>query len=104
MPLARVRSTAVVSTVGERRFEAILADLGTTRERTCDASRWIVDPEYRGRLGPNMVAATWAVASRLSAEFAFVLAGTRNHQDVALIRMGARCQRASPVRRGGVRR
>jgi N-acyl-L-homoserine lactone synthetase len=82
--------SAIVSTVGEHRFDRILRDIGTNPEQTCEASRWIVVPEYRGRLGSRIVAASWAVARWLSIEIAFVLAGTRQKQDRALIRMGAR--------------
>jgi hypothetical protein len=89
-PLVNIRSGVVSSLIGERRFETILRERGTDRERVCEASRWAVLPEFRGDLGPRLVAATWAVARWLSMDVAFVMAGTRQKQDLALIRMGAR--------------
>jgi hypothetical protein len=85
-----VDSSVIWSTMGTKRFQEILRDIGTTRERTCEASRWVVVPECRGRLGARIAAASWTVARWLSVEIAFVLAGTRQKQDLALIRLGAR--------------
>jgi hypothetical protein len=95
--LREAQSSIVSSIVSEKRFERLLGDLGTTREQTCECSRWIVAPEHRGELGRRIVAATWAVCHRLSAQVAFVLAGTHQKQDLALIRMGARAVPALPL-------
>jgi hypothetical protein len=89
LPLARVRSGVISSAIGPERFSSILMELGTTRENTAEASRWIVVPEFRGGMGPRIVAAVWAVTRWLSLEFVFVMAGTRQRQDLALIHMGA---------------
>jgi hypothetical protein len=97
VPLRDVDCSSVSSIVGEKRFEGLLRDLGTTREQTCECSRWIVVPEHRGELGRQIVAAAWAVCRRLSAKFAFVLAGTHQKQDLALIRMGARAVPVLPL-------
>jgi Acetyltransferase (GNAT) domain len=97
MVMANGRPSTVTSTIGEDRFDRILRDIGTTREQTCEASRWIVVPEYRGKLGPRIVAASWAVARWLSVEIAFVLAGTRQGQDRALVHMGARAISGLPL-------
>lgn len=97
VPLSNVDACAISSTIGDQRFQEILQDLGTVRERTCEASRWVVMPECRGTLGPHIVAASWAVASWLAVEVAFVLVGARSKQDLALIRMGARAVSGLPV-------
>jgi predicted GNAT family N-acyltransferase len=86
----------VSSFLGQRRLEAILHDLGTTPEFSCEASRWIVAPDCRNLgLGPRVVAASWSLARSLGMHTAFVLAGTRYGQDRMLCRMGA--QRVSGV-------
>lgn len=90
LPLTDGQPSALLSTLGKDRFEEILSRMGTTRDRTCEASRWLVVPECRKGLGLRIVAASWAIAQWLSFETAFVLAGTRQKQDCALIRMGAR--------------
>jgi Acetyltransferase (GNAT) domain len=95
--LTDIQSGPIASVIGAQRFDRILWDLATTRERACEASRWIVTPDCRGRLGPQIVAASWALARWLSVEIAFVLAGTRDKQDVALVRMGARAISGLPV-------
>jgi hypothetical protein len=88
VPLA-AESGFISFTIGEQRFERILRDIGTTRERACEAARWAVVPEWRGELGPHLVAASWAVARWLAVDTAFVLACTSGKQDLALIRLGA---------------
>jgi hypothetical protein len=95
--LKDIESAAVSSTIGELWFRDILRDLGTTRERACEASRWTVVPECRGELGRRLVVTSWAVARWLDVEVAFVLAGTRQKQDLALIRMGARAIHGLPL-------
>jgi hypothetical protein len=97
LPLKDVTSCSISATIGDQRFQRILQTLETAWERTCEASRWVVVPECRGELGPRLVAASWAVAHWLGIEFAFVLAGTRQKQDLALIRMGARAIRGFPL-------
>ena len=97
VPLASIQSGVVSSAIGEELITTLLHELGTTRERVCEASRWVVVPEFRGELGSRMVAASWAVARWLSMEIAFVMAGTRQKQDLALARMGARPVTAVPL-------
>jgi hypothetical protein len=89
-PLTRIDSSVVSSAIGEERLATVLRDLGTTRERTGESSRWIVRQEFRGALGPRLVAASWAIARWLPMDVGLVMAGTRQKQDMALIRMGAR--------------
>jgi hypothetical protein len=90
VPLTNGQPSTVGATVGEERFAQIVSALGTARERTCEASRWVVVPEHRNGLGPRIVVASWTVARLLGFDIAFVLAGTREGQDRALMRMGAR--------------
>jgi hypothetical protein len=90
MPLVGSPASTVESSLGTEAFEGLIAEIGTTRDHTCEASRWIVTPEFRGRgLGFHVVAASWAVARWLGMRTAFVSAGTRERQDRALIKMGA---------------
>jgi hypothetical protein len=86
----------VSSTIGADRLNRILRDLGTTRERSCEAARWAVVPGWRGALGRRLVAAAWAVARWLGVDTAFVLACTVARQDLALMRLGARPIRGVP--------
>lgn len=102
VPLAKVRSGVISSAIGFERFSGILRELGATRENTAEASRWIVVPEFRGGMGPRIVAAAWAVSRWLSLEFVFVMAGTRQRQDLALIRMGAQALSDVGLVRSGV--
>jgi hypothetical protein len=99
MPLANAHRGTISSSLANIniQFDSILRDLGVAKDRVCEASRWVVLPEFRGKLGRSLVAASWAVACWLSMEFAFVLAGTRERQDVALIRMGAHPFRGIPL-------
>ena len=97
LPLTDSQPSALFSALGKDRFEEILSRMGTTRARTCEASRWLVVPECRKGLGTRIVAASWAIAQWLSLEAAFVLAGTRQKQDCALIRMGARAIDGLPL-------
>lgn len=101
-PLASIRSGVVPSTIGEELIATLLHELGTTQERACEASRWIVVPEFRGELGSRIVAASWAVARWLSMKVAFVMAGTRQKQDLVLVRLGARPVNAVPPVRSAV--
>jgi hypothetical protein len=80
-------------TIGIERLEHILQDLGVTRGHACEAARWAVVREWRGGLGPRIVAASWAVARWLGFDVALVLSCTCEKQDLALIRLGA-----SPIR------
>jgi hypothetical protein len=88
-PLASVHHGVVSSSIGEARLASLLQSKKVNANRVCEASRWAVLPEFRGELGARLVAATWAVARWLFMEMAFVMAGTRRKQDVALVRMGA---------------
>ena len=90
VPLLPGRPSFVVQYLGEDTFARILRRYSARRQRTCEASRWVVVPEHRNGLGAHIVAATWAIAQRLGYELAFVLACTSQHQDRALVRLGAR--------------
>jgi hypothetical protein len=96
VPLA-VESGFLPFTIGAQRFRHILRDLGTARERACEASRWAVVPEWRGKLGPRIVAAAGAVARWLALDSVFVLACTCRKQDLALMRLGARAIEGLPL-------
>ena len=96
LPLA-VELSFISFTIGIERFEHILRDLGTTWEHACEAARWAVVREWRGRLGHRIVMASWAVARWLGFDVAFVLACTCEKQDLALIRFGARAIRGLPL-------
>lgn len=96
VPLA-VASGFIPFTIGHQRFERILRDLGTARERACEASRWAVVPEWRGQLGPRIVAASWVIARWLAMDRVFVLACTCRKQDLALMRLGARTIKGLPL-------
>jgi hypothetical protein len=80
----------VASVIGATRLESQIRDMGVDPGRVGEASRWTVPPEYRGVLGRRLAAASWALARWLGSEVSFVVAGTRERQDIALIRMGAR--------------
>jgi hypothetical protein len=81
----------VSTALGYSRFEEILLQTGAHWKTSCEASRWIVAPEFRMLgLGPRVVAAAWDLAQSLKMQIAFVLAGTRYGQDRVLCRMGAR--------------
>jgi predicted GNAT family N-acyltransferase len=83
--------SAIVSAIGDRRFEEVMNRMGVNPKEVCEASRWIVRPLYRkSGLAWQLVATSWAVARWLGVKFAFVMAGTRDGQDSALARMGAR--------------
>jgi hypothetical protein len=97
LPLANAHSSMISTAIGGDRLESVLKALGTTSNKVCEASRWIVLPEFRGQLGRRLVAASWAVARWLSMEWAFVLACTRDCQDRALIHMGACPVRGIPL-------
>jgi hypothetical protein len=90
VPLSKGRPSFVVATLGEERIAQLLGKFAALRERTCEASRWVVVPEHRNGLGARIAMATWAVARRLSLDIAFVLACTSEGQDRALMRLGAR--------------
>lgn len=83
-PLSNAQCGVVASSIGEERLASLLQSKGVNLERTCEASRWVIRPEFRGDLGARLVAATWAVAQWLSMEMAFA-----RKQDVVLIQMGA---------------
>jgi hypothetical protein len=80
----------VASVIGVNQFTEIIRKMGVARQRVTEASRWTALPEYRGRIGRRLVAASWALARWTAAEISFVVAGTHDRQDIALMRMGAR--------------
>ena len=92
------KSGMMTTFLGKEAFEQVLNRIGTTWTETCEASRWMVSPEYRNLgLGPRVVAAAWALAKSLGLRTAFVLAGTRHGQDRQLCRMGAQPVPGFPV-------
>jgi hypothetical protein len=92
LPLADAPTCGTELVLGRERFEKLLCELGTTRERTGEIGRWMVVPEHRGRnrLSFRLVAAAWAVGRRLGHHFGIATVGTRDGQDLALIRVGGR--------------
>jgi hypothetical protein len=90
-PLARVSDGVVESVLGTERLDQLLATIGTSRDGTSEASRWIVEPEFRKHgLGFYIAAASWAVGRWLRIHTGFVMAGIRDGQDKLLIKIGAR--------------
>ena len=87
----------ISSSIGVEKLYSILHTLNTDEAHACEASRWVVVPEFRGRLGSWMVAASWAIARWLCYDIALVLACTCQKQDLALIRMGARAIDGLPL-------
>ena len=81
---------------GEKRFSAMLHELGVARTETVEIGRWIVHPAYRATSRPSvqLAAASAALAMRLrrggSAERGIVVCsvGTRDRQDSMLARIG----------------
>ena len=89
--LSDVASGTIAALIGQRRFEEILNGIGTTTAETCEGARWTVVPDCRKHgLGRKIIIASWTVARWLGVKTALVLAGTRNSQDQALCRLGAR--------------
>ena len=80
----------ITSAIGNERFDGVLRRFEIRHNGACEGARWIVLPEYRGTLGRRLVTATWAVSLWLGLDSVYVLSGTREHQDVALARLGAR--------------
>jgi len=87
----------IASAIGNERFDGVLRTFETRHNRACEGARWIVLPEYRGKLGRRLVAATWAVSLWLGLDSVYVLSGTREHQDVALARLGAHAVEGIPL-------
>jgi hypothetical protein len=87
----------ISSTIGAEKLHPILRTLNTDEAHACEASRWVVVPEFRGRLGSWMVAASWAIARWLCYDIALVLACTCQKQDLALVRMGAHAVEGLPL-------
>jgi hypothetical protein len=86
--LEHARDSMIAGALGHDTFGAILRDLGMAGGRICEASRWMVMPGFRGQLGRSLAAGLWAASRGLSMDWAIALAGTRDRQDAALIRMG----------------
>ena len=90
--------SAIVSALGRERFDQVINKMGVDPQEVCEASRWIVHPLYRkSGLAWKLVGTSWAVARCLGTKFAFVMAGTRDCQDSALARMGARPVEDAPM-------
>ena len=79
----------VASILGASCLDAVIRDMGVSRRRVTEFSRWTALREHRGCIGRRLVAAGWALV-RWADCVGFILAGTRDRQDVALIRMGTR--------------
>ena len=83
-------SSTVVSSTGPDHVGNLLHRRNVMPDDACEASRWVVEPDFRKLgLGLHVVAASWAVAQWLGVKLAFVMAGTRDRQDRMLMRMGA---------------
>lgn len=91
LPLTDLRTSTVAKLIGEQQFDAILQDLRVTAAETFEGSRWTVVPEFRQHnLGRSIFMLSWFVGRALGMKGAFLLAGTRDSQDKALCRLGAR--------------
>lgn len=90
VPSKSIHSGFIASALGLQEFWTVVDMVRANRAQVCEASRWVVVPEFRGALGGQIVAASGAVIRWLCIRIAFVLAATCRKQDVALIRMGAR--------------
>ncbi|MBM3926393.1 MAG: GNAT family N-acetyltransferase [SAR202 cluster bacterium] len=77
--------------LGAGRFQKLLDCLQVKRSDTGEAGRWVAVPEARGlEVGLRLVAGAWAVARRLGLKTVVAVAGTRDGQDAALMRIGGR--------------
>jgi hypothetical protein len=94
-----LRDGWIDSVLGSRRVDTTLRDLGVSRSRASEGSRWVVAPEARGALGPLLVTASLALGRSLGAYVGLVLACTCRNQDGALIRMGAQPVPGVPLMR-----
>jgi hypothetical protein len=97
VPFSGLSSGFITLSIGGEKLHAILRTLKTDEAHACEASRWAVVPEFRGRLGSWIVAASWAIAYWLSYHIALVLACTCQKQDLALIRLGAQAIEGLPL-------
>jgi hypothetical protein len=80
----------IATLLGREQLAEVLNTIGATWAQSCEASRWVVAPQFRNLgLGPRVVATAWALARSLELRTAFVLAGTQHGQDQMLCRMGA---------------
>jgi hypothetical protein len=91
VPLKHVQVCGIESLWGRRRFERLLVQLGTTRNRIGEVGRWVVTPEYALlRMGLRLVAGVGTLATWLRLETVVAVAGTRDGQANALMRAGGR--------------
>jgi hypothetical protein len=85
--------------LGEKMFSQMLRTLSAQRDEIVEIGRWVVAPEYRARnrdfgLSIQLAAASAAVANALGKAsgklhgFAICAAGTKDHQDRMLTRLG----------------
>ena len=88
----------VASSIGQDVADSIVTEIGMNGDVACEASRWMVEPEYRKqRLGFHIVAASWAVARWMGVKTAFGMAGMRDGQHRLLMRMGGRTVENTPI-------
>ena len=89
--LASVPICGTECLVGHARFEQLLVDLGTTRDRAGEVGRWIVAPEYTlFRMGLRLIAGVGALSQSLGIETVIATVGTRGGQAKTLMRAGGR--------------
>lgn len=91
IPLTSVPMCGTECLVGPERFEQLLVDLGTTRDRAGEVGRWIVAPEYAPyRMGLRLIAAVGVLSKWLGIQAVIATVGTRGGQAKTLMRAGGR--------------
>ena len=75
--------------IGRHGVEKIASDLEVSYHELSEVSRWVVQPELRGKnLGKFLMAGMAFLASKLKQKIVLAMSGTRREQDQSLIRMG----------------
>jgi GNAT acetyltransferase-like protein len=91
VPLTSVPTCGTESLLGHQRFEHLLVNIGTTRDRAGEVGRWIVAPEYsRFRMGLRLISGVGALSKWLGLETVIANVGTRDGQAEILMRAGGR--------------
>ena len=75
--------------IGRQKIAKISNDLGVSYHELSEVSRWVVQPEFRGKnLGTLLMAGIIFLAHQLGQKIVLAMSGTVMKQDRALIRMG----------------
>lgn len=75
--------------LGPDRFVEILQFLGTTKQDSVEAGRWVADPDYRRlNLGVMLAVGAISTAKALGFSLLYCSVGTRGKQDRVLSRLG----------------